>query len=234
MQLSIIKPDSLVSIDGVAYRVDLSFLPSGVRAVQVNGEYREVEHFDLTNSHVVPQEWIDSATLLWEQEDKRVKESKAEEESYNIVPMVLSSKHFYVSLLQGNIGDKFSGEAPSQADPYYKTIPSGVRYKSRVLWFSVNGLWLRTGECGNSYLLDSDYGPVTWHPAGGFSIEALEDGSQLYCLYPKDQEVYWERERLSLEQGEVLEIPSKDVPQILFTCSGSIEVNGKTPLLTSL
>lgn len=65
MRVSIIKPDSLVIVDGEPLEVDLSFLPPNVWAIQTYGESAEVEYTDAPNSTKVPEEWVTQAIAAW-------------------------------------------------------------------------------------------------------------------------------------------------------------------------
>lgn len=77
MRISIIKPDSLVIVDGKPLAVDLSFLPENVWAIQVHGETAEVEYTDAPNSHEVSQPWIDQALAAWTEEKTRIETARA-------------------------------------------------------------------------------------------------------------------------------------------------------------
>ncbi len=50
MRVTIIRDDNVVGVDGVFRQVDLSFLPKGVRAVQLNGESGHIEYDEGANT----------------------------------------------------------------------------------------------------------------------------------------------------------------------------------------
>lgn len=49
MQVTIVPPDSIVGVDGVFYRVDMTGIRAGIHAVQFDGVAGEIEFVDKTN-----------------------------------------------------------------------------------------------------------------------------------------------------------------------------------------
>ncbi|HEY6044769.1 MAG TPA: hypothetical protein VIU43_07705 [Nitrosospira sp.] len=50
MRITIIRDDSVVGVDGIFRRIDLSAMPAGIRAVQWNGVTGHIEYDDAANA----------------------------------------------------------------------------------------------------------------------------------------------------------------------------------------
>src|SRR5690242_19654221 len=49
MRITIVRDDSVVGVDGIFRRIDLSAMPAGIRAVQWNGVNGHIEYDDMAN-----------------------------------------------------------------------------------------------------------------------------------------------------------------------------------------
>lgn len=80
MKVTIIVDDGAVYKDGISYSgLNLSFLPSGLRAVQWDGVKGELEFVPPRNEQIVNEpEWMAMALTKWQEaDDARVAEEQA-------------------------------------------------------------------------------------------------------------------------------------------------------------